>query len=487
MGGSGSRACRPSCGGQAVTQAALWTMVVIAACAGWTVGSALEGVPSAHLALVGALAVLEMGAFRRLDAVRRRLMAVGELAGLLIIAMGSYLFVSLLSPAPLSSAPAGMVTALVIWLLASNTAADLEAVIEPSDTAGGPSGPVGRLAGRMLLVGLGLTLAVVLAGGPLAPPTQPRAIRSGLIVPYFVYWVIGVGALSGIHKSRNLARWRRDQAAVDPDLSSRWSRSAGLWLLATVSISALLWWLGERLVSIAHPLSSGALSAVTGWVASLLNPDRPSPRNQVVPSANTTLPEAADPGRLIGPAPAWLDAFLLLGTGLLFAYAYLLFSRRSRRTPKVSVEGRQWLSSFWSVIAAIGSVLAGLWRSLSALFRRRGGTPIGRVRMVSPARPPAWLPPDAVRRRIASNYRRFVRAATDSVGSPHVSETPAEYARRVDDRLVDEPAVGQLSELYAEARFSAHHLYDDDAGRAATWRDRLVKLLEQPDEPRSDS
>lgn len=487
MGGSGPRACRPAGGGQAVTQTALWTTVVVAACAGWTVGVALEGVPPAYLALVGALAVLEMEAFRRLDAVRRRLMAVGELAGLLIIAMGSYLLVSLISPAPLSSAPAGITTALIIWLLASNTATDLEAVTEPTDTAGGPSGPLGRLAGRMLLVGLGLTLAVVLAGGSLAPPIQPRPIRTGLIVPYFAYWVIGVGALSGISKARNLAGWRRDQAAVDPDVSSRWSHSAGLWLLATVSISALLWWLGERLVSIAHAVSSGAISAVTGWVASLLSPDRPSPRNQVLPSANTTLPEAADPGRLIGPAPAWLDAFLLLGTGLLFAYAYLLFNRRSRRTRKVSVEGRQWLSSFWSVIAAIGAVLAGLWQSLSAFFRRRGGTPIGRETMVSPTRPPAWLPPDAVRRRIASDYRTFVRAATDSVGSPHVSETPAEYARRVDDRLIDEPAVRQLSELYAEARFSVHHLSDDDVGRAATWRDRLVNLLQQPDEPRSVS
>jgi hypothetical protein len=97
-----------------------------------------------------------------------------------------------------------------------------------------------------------------------------------------------------------------------------------------------------------------------------------------------------------------------------------------------------------------------------------------------------WVPADEIRRRIATDYRTFVRAATNEIGSPLTSETPAEYARRVSGTLDQEPAVDQLSDLYTEARFSVHRLSDDDASRAEEWRERIVERLVESTQASSD-
>jgi len=469
-----------------MTPVGLWTLVVMAACAGWTTAHAVEGVPPIYLALVAGLAVAEVEAFRRIDAVRGRLMATGELAGLIVIAAGCYFLVSLVVPAGLSSALAGTIAAFLVWLLASITVTDLEAVAEPTDLVGGLSGPAGRLAGRMLLVGLGLTLAVVLANGTLDPVPEPRPVRAGLVIPYLTYWVLGMAGLAGIQRSKNLATWKRDQAQIDSDLRSRWSGATSTWLTAAGVVAGVLWLPGQMLVAATHHVTTAAGSLITAWLTAILNPGRPGPRNQVLPSVDTTLPEAVDRGRLIGPAPAWWDAVLLLAAGLIFAFAFILWTGRSRRTGRGSIGHRQWLSSVGSLFAAIGAVLSTLWQALLGLRRRRGHVSIGQQRAAPAHHRVAWVPPDEIRRRIATDYRTFVRAATDEIGSPLTSETPAEYARRASGRLDQEPAVDQLTDLYAEARFSIHRLSEHDASRAEEWRERIVERLVESSQASSD-
>lgn len=469
-----------------MTPPALWTLVGMASCAGWTIAMATEGIPPVYLALVAGLAVVEMEAFRRIDAVRVRLMATGELAGLVVIAVGCYHLVSLFIPAGVSSEVVGTIAAFLVWLLASITVTDLEAVVEPTDLVGGLSGPAGRLAGRMLLVGLGLTIAVVLANGPLAPVAEPRPIRAGLVFPYLVYWVLGVAGLAGIQRSKNIATWQRDQAQIDSDLRSRWSGATSLWLVVAGVVAAVLSWPGRFLVAGAHAVTTNAVSVITGWITALLHPDRPRPRNQVLPSVDATLPEAVDPGSLIAQAPSWWEAVLLLAAGLIFAFAFTLLTRRSRRTGGGSIGKRLSLSTVASLFAAIGALLSTLWQALLGLRRRRGQVSIERERAAPSSHPMPWVPADEIRRRIATDYRTFVRAATNEIGSPLTSETPAEYARRVSGTLDQEPAVDQLSDLYTEARFSVHRLSDDDASRAEEWRERIVERLVESTQASSD-
>lgn len=460
-----------------MTPSALWTLVLLSASAAWTAGIAIEGVPPAYLAVVAGLAVLEMEAFRRVDAVRGRLMAVGELAGLLVVAVVPYLLVSIVVTTSLSTALAGVAAAFLVWMLASMSATDLEAVVEPTDLIEGLTGPAGRLASRLWLVGLGLTVAMVVAHGSLAPVIEARPVRPAIVVPYLAYWLVGLASLSAIHRSRNLARWQRDQARVDSDLRSRWSGATQVWLAAATALVALIWWPSGKFLTAAHAASSGLTLAISGWLTRILNPRRTQPSNRVLPGVETTLPDAPPPSRLIAPPPEWWDLIVILAIGVFFALAYTLLTRRSRRA-RIS-EGRRdpWLQTFLALIFTIGEALLTLLRTLLG-FRRRQPTSESYQAMVAPPRlRTVWVPPDRIRRRIAAAYRVFVNAAAEEVGTPLQSETSAEYGHRVNERLRNEPAVIQLSGLYAEARFSAHDLADDHADRAELWRKQIVAQL----------
>lgn len=478
-----------------MSPSALWTLVILAGCVGWTTGLAIEGVPPPYLAVVAGLTVLEMEAFRRLDAVRGRLMAVGELAGLLVIAVGPYLVLSVVISTPVGTVLAGVAVAFLVWLMASITATDLEALVEPTDLIEGLSGPAGRLAGRLWLVGLGLTVVVVVAHGSLAPVMVARPIQAAMVIPYLTYWLVGLAALSAIHRSRNLARWQRDQAQVDPDLRSRWSGATHISLATAAVLVALLWWPAGELLTAAHAVTSGVTSAVSGWLTRILNPGRTPLPNRVLPAVESTLPEAPPPSRLIDPPPEWWDFIVILAIGVFFALTYTLLTRRSRRAGvSEGIRGR-WLRAFIALLRTIGGTFVALLRSLIGIGKRQPPRGSDHEPLTPPRPRIVWVPSDRIRRRIAAEYRAFVSAATEQVGTPRLWETTAEYGQRVNERLDNEPAVTDLSGLYAEARFSAHELADEQADSAETWRKRIdTRFAEDkssepklPDAPLSDS
>jgi hypothetical protein len=451
--------------------------MALAACAGWTTATALPGLPPWYLFLVGALAVAVGEVFRRSDAPRRRLLAAGELAGLVVIGAGPGLLAALFVGSRAVWAVAGVGFAFLVWLLSAATAADLAATVEPVDFGGTASTPTTRLSGRFWLLGVATTIALAAGHGPLAPASTARPLTAALVVPYLVFWLIGLAGLSAIHRTQNLARWRRDQAHVDDDLERRWGIGTLVLLAVAVIVVIAVIIPATTALNTGHSLFARGVGAISGWLGRITG-TTPEPAVPRTPTEGT-VPELPPPANTIDPPPEWWDAFLLVAVGTLFAMAYLLFDRRRRARIADTRDGKWWSSlllTLWDIVKAIGGALATLFRR-----RRRPDQGAATGSLSDRADPVAevWSPSDAVRRRIASEYRHFLTTASAVFGRPRPWETATEYGDRVTVGLPDPVPAVSLSDLYAEARFSHHVLTAGDAERAQLWRREVESRLVQ--------
>ena len=435
----------------------------MAACAAWTAGLAIAPASRLYLAAVAAAVVLTAEGFRRLDVERSRLMAAGELVCVLAI--------PLIGLALLGSGPdqgillSGLVVAFAGWLLASVTLTDLAAVTEPTDLVEGISGAPGRLAGRFLLLGVICSLPLLAGHGGLVPVGRPRPAVPGLVLPYLVYWGVGLGGLAAIQRARYLARWRRDQAEVDAEVRPRWARATATWLLVGAGLAALLWWPERAVLDLAHRLSAAMVGTAGSLLGRLL---APGDQIESRPAAGSD-PMAAEPDRPLNPFTPpgeWFDLLLLVGAGLVFASAYLIFARRRLHPAewprRAAVAGR-----------LLRTLLMMLWRVLIDLARalRSILTPV-RIAATGPAGRPIrqqvrrWHPEDPIRRRIAADYRLVLEGVGVRWGPRPAAETPEELARRVAADLSLAPAIQDLTDVYERARFSRQPMNSGDAALA---------------------
>jgi Domain of unknown function (DUF4129) len=456
-----------------MTPATFITLILLAGSIGWTLGVALPA-PTAYLAVAMAAAVVVVEAFRRLDRPRGKLMAAGEATA---VALTPVAAVALIPDAEAATLFVGVVATLTSWLLTQITVSDLDAVVDPADSIESATSAPERLRARFLWVGLAQSVAVVAGHGGLVPPVQSRTIAGGFVLSFLAYWLIGLAALSTVERQHRIARWKRDHAVVDADIGNRWvlARTTLLTIAAVGAVVVLV--LGRPALSALHAATSWISAGLTSLVARLTgNPPRQSPPNPVPPTGAVPDQFVPDPGNTAGAPGEWLDFVLLVAFALVFLGVYTVFTRRRAQaaTPGTSSVWRQVGRLLLDLVRAITQIPAAIvewWRrrrhredaSPGAFFRRPRIEP--------------WQPADPFRRRIASEFRSYLRTAESRQIALGPQETPLEFGARLEE--AGSPAVGRLTDLYSLARYSNHLLGDTEAREATAARRQAVTDLDQ--------
>jgi hypothetical protein len=414
------------------------------------------------------------------DAGRLRWLAAGETLAVIAVPVGIFAVGSIRSPLHEFSLLAGLVAAFVIWLVAAITITDIDAVTEPTDLVEGVSGALGRITTRLALIGMVLMIALVAGHGGLAPVSTARPIQAGLVVPFLLYWLVGLGGLASLNRSRLLARWKRDRSQIDADLGERWRTAAALWVAIGVVLSVLWWWIGRPPLGLAHTVATATVRGITGLVGRLLGVDLP----EAGPSGpSLTTPLTSPPPRSVNPVtppPEWLDLFLLLIAGTIFALGLVAFRRR------VTERGVSDSSMLWRALRAswhaLEEFLKELGRMLRSIFRARSTGEASRGRQSRPGTTaaPGWSPSDPFRRRIAGEYRAFLGAARLRMGPIAATETPSELARRIAAGDEDNVALIVLTGIYELARFSLQPLDEALVHQAQEARATIIGRWEEP-------
>lgn len=170
--------------------------------------------------------------------------------------------------------------------------------------------------------------------------------------------------------------------------------------------------------------------------------------------------------------------------------------------PTLDTESRQhWPGWVGTVLTVIGAVLAAIvaLTALSSLrflrlpamrwwssLRRRPVDGAALPEIDDPAvtldvtAARAALDNGTPRNAIVACWMQLERDATDA-GLPRIaSETPTEYTERViGASSVDPRPIGELAELFREARFSRHELHDSHRRRAVAALERVAAALHQ--------
>jgi Domain of unknown function (DUF4129) len=456
-----------------VTPATFITLILLAGSTGWTLGVALPA-PSAYLAGSMAAAVVVVEAFRRLDRPRGKLMAAGEATA---VALTPVAGVALIPDAQAATLFVGVVATLTSWLLTQVTVSDLDAVIDPADSIESATSAPERLRARFLWVGLAQSVAVVAGHGGLVPPVQSRSITGGFVLSFLGYWLIGLAALSTVERQLRIVRWRRDHAVIDADIGNRWGL-ARTTLLAVAAVGGVLAiGVGRPALSALHSGTTWLSAGLTALVTRLTgNPLRPSPPNQAPPTGRAPNEFVPDPGNTAGAPGEWLDFVLMVAFALVFLGIYTIFTRRraqlvAARTSSVWRQLGRALLDLLVAITQIPAAIVGWWR-----FRRHRelaspGSSFRRPR-VEP-----WQPADPFRRRIASEFRSYLRTAESRRIALGPQETPFEFGVRLE--AAGSPAVGTLTDLYSIARYSNHALGETEARKATSARRQAVSDLDQ--------
>lgn len=456
------------------------SLLVLAACAGWTVAVPFDGVSSPYLAAVAAATVVVEAGFRMVDASRLRWLAAGETLAVTVIPVAIFAVGSIGGRLDGSSLLAGLATAFAVWLVGAVTITDIDAVDEPTDLVEGVTGALGRITTRLMLIGMLLMAFLVAGNGGLAPVATPRPIQAGLLAPFLIYWVVGLGGLASLNRSRLVARWKRDRSLIDADLAGRWRTAAALWVGAGAVLSVLWWWTGRPLLGLAHTVATAAVRGMTGLVGRLLGVDLPE-AGPSGPSSTTPLtPPPPGSVNAFTPPPEWLDLFLLLIAGTIFALGLVAFRRR------VTERGVSDSSMLWRALRAswhaLGEFLKELGRMLRSIFRARSTSEASGGRQSRPGATaaPGWSPSDPFRRRIAGEYRAFLGAARLRMGPIAATETPSELARRIAAVDEDNAALTVLTGIYELARFSLQPLDEALVFQAQEARATIIGRWEEP-------
>jgi len=458
-----------------------WTvsLMLLAACFGWTVAVSFDGVSSPYLATVSAATVMVGAGFRMVDASRLRWLAAGEAVAVLAVPVGIFAVGSIGGLLDESSLLAGLLSALAVWLVASITITDIDAVTEPTDLVESVSGALGRITTRLFLVGMLLMISIVAGHGSLAPVAAARPIQAGMVVPFLLYWIVGLGGLASLNRWRLLARWKRDRSHIDTDLGERWRLAAALWVAVGAVLCLLWWWIGRPLLGLGHTVATSAVRGLTGFVGRLLGVDPPT-ANPAGPSQTTVVtPPPTSSVNPVTPPPEWFDLFLLLIAGTIFAFAFVAFRRRVRARA-IADSSMLWraLRATWG---ALGEFLKELGRLLKSFFRARSIDDAARDRQFRSraTTAPGWSPSDPLRRRIAGEYRAFLTAARQRMGPISGTETPSELARRIEAADESDPALGALTGIYELARFSLQPLDESLVRRAQEARATIIGRWEE--------
>jgi hypothetical protein len=442
----------------------LGTVAVLAFSAGLAVGSALESPTGGWLlGSVAATAVVVARGGRLAGELsahgRGKIITAGEIVALGAVVIGLHL----LTAGERGELVAAWLTAAVTYLLAQTTLDDLAALVLPLDTGREITTPVQRLGRRFLRVGLVVAIGVALS-------------RRGLVA-LAGYWLLGFGALGLAERLRSQERWRRDRSLVDGEVSRRWSAGLAATLVAVVVLVLALAPFTGQAATLANTLLVRAFHAADRLLRGLVGVEGRGPALAEPRTVSAGPQEGVTPIDL--DLPPLADLFLLLGFALLFSFAWMILVGVRRR---VARGDGSW------VLSVLLSLPRLLWRLLIALLRLlkdagRVGISMVMRRLGHPEPSAAtgwrWSPDDPIRRVIAREYRAFQSAAGRRWGERRGWETPAEFGRRVEGELGEEPAVASLTTLFVEARYSRHEMGEGAAEAAGRHRKLIDRRLEE--------
>ena len=411
-------------------------------------------------------------------------------------------FVANLAPAEYGLA---LLVLAAVWAFATALGTDLLGLLaDPADLAmGRESGRDDdrlvarrRLVGRVLAVGGGLVLLLLLARSSLPRSLASGAASAGPAIAVTLYFALALALLALTNLTILRGRWCVDSVPVGRGLASTWLLSGLVFFAAVGLLTAAvptsytyhLLDIVEKVLgfgqwAFAHLIE--ALYAAFAFVASLLTwllvfLGLETGQGQTGWGELPVAPPAAEVPADSGEPVDWTELLssvvcwaLFLGVAALVVSQYVRRSERARAWLRLAGLGG-WLSRLWRAIAArvrhlehrvADTVRAGVRRLGAAPTEPSGGVRRGYVslRRLSP------------RERVEFYYAALLYRGRARGYPRRRHQTPDQYQESLEKALpeLDRGALGVLTAGFLEARYSRHPI---DAARAARVRAAWSRL-----------
>lgn len=404
---------------------------------------------------------------------------------------------------------------LVVWAYAVRTMSDfLELAIQPDEVAARQShewgdsrsqwragAPVARLErlqgfavrwigfGIVFVICAGLTQIDLSTGesGRFQVALRGLGLRSEVVICLVCYFLAGLVLLSHGRLAVLRGRWYNQGVEVGESFIRRWHVNS-LAFIGLMALLALLLPLGStswlmvvvdfvygwlvRLMLVVGLFLSGVLAFIVALLSRLFGTPQPV-APEPLPEPLNVLPQV----EVVPEAPAWVgSAVLWLVVTLVTVFLLINFLRVSglleTKWGKQLIALRLWWRARWARASTV--LITGMTGLRKRLRRARRRVPRPNARDVERAGP--LLPRDHVRRY----YLRAVREAGEEgvVRGPH--QTPLEFEEDLRAEWPETVAdARELTEVFLDARYSAHEIGDREVSSAeSAWR-RLVRRIRE--------
>lgn len=375
------------------------------------------------------------------------------------------------------------------WLLALQTAVDLQQLDEPVEYHLREDPAIERLRRRFLGGGI---LLLILTGvarvGVAALLNMSRPPVPGLVLNVLLYFALGLLLLGQVWFATLSQAWHAQQIEVSSGLAQRWVWYTILLCLLAGGVAFLL---PTRYTSRTFGLVQAALEAIFTvlqfvaavimflfalilWLLSRLLhlPVTPRPEAPAAPSFPFTPPDVA-------PAASWL--VLLRDVVFWFVLAAILFYLvRSylRDHPEIgralaALAPLRWLRMLWRWLRG----RAGAWaRGISGRSLTSPSHPAGDGGTKRASRW-GWRVL-SLRERVWYYYVQVLRRARRQGFPRRVSETPDEYHRALAPHLAEaQPELERLTATFVEARYGVHPVEPVTVAHVRRWGQLIKRAL----------
>jgi hypothetical protein len=377
------------------------------------------------------------------------------------------------------------------WLLATDTARDLNRLGLPSEGTLGFVPSERRLATRFFAGGVVLFIMSGLTQVRIADAIKlPTPNASGPVGNVLVYFVLGMLFLGQAHYASLRGRWQRGDIAIAGGFGGRWVRYSLIFVGLVLVIAFLLptsHTLGLLDVgrAIWNPISTVLIQIILTvrgpftWLLHLFGGKAPVVRPRVLPPhlpPHLPIPPRhhTNPGHS-GSGGITLIKSLLFWAVIALVLIYVLRNVALRRAVKIPLIGgvlnavrgalgRVWATLFSRVRNYVASVVehvpgAGVLRAVPSLVPR-GSMRWGRIGSLSP------------REQVVFYYLSVVRRAHRHGIDRRGAQTPYEFSAQLAPRLMEaESDMNDLTHAFVQARYSRHEVPEDDVSRIrASWQ-----------------
>lgn len=346
-----------------------------------------------------------------------------------------------------------------------------------------------------LTVGLFMVLLVgVMRQDYFVLATPPPRLQADLTI-LMTYFLSGLVLLSLSYFAHLRGRWGYEGTSIARDLATRWLFYGGVFLVLLAGVAlvlptnyslllldvlrSLLLWL-FAFIQFLMAIIALAFLYLSSFLGRLLG------------SEEEALPEMTTPPRFEDFAPAeQADSFpfwatlkailfwLVLLTVVVAAFRQYLQANREFAETLQRFAPWRWLQAFWQW-------LRGGYRNVSRSMRAAVRSTINRLRTLTAPRLPqtGWqylnLRQLTPRQRVIFYYLALLRRA-DEIGIHRQDwQTPLEFSRQLCREFPEnETDVQALTEAFDEARYTAHPLTEQDAGRTRSLWEQMRSVLRQ--------